>query len=163
MCFLARVSLVCVWKHLSLSCVWLFATPWTAACQAPLSKEFSRQYRVGNQVPRIGAGNSALFTHMVQMNSVCKLLMLFHEHLYTLQWSHYRQFSNRETSWIGFFVLCISVTWGKRSRTGISPLLLFPTEIHFNHWNREGFSLLYLSVGGQQLIMIFIDLWPWYL
>ena len=27
----------------SLSCVQLFATPWTAACQAPLSMGFSRQ------------------------------------------------------------------------------------------------------------------------
>ena len=27
----------------SLSCVWLFATTWTAACQAPLSMGFSRQ------------------------------------------------------------------------------------------------------------------------
>ena len=26
-----------------LSCVWLFATPWTVACQAPRSMEFSRQ------------------------------------------------------------------------------------------------------------------------
>ena len=26
-----------------LSCVWLFATPWTVACQAPLSMVFSRQ------------------------------------------------------------------------------------------------------------------------
>ena len=25
------------------SCVWLFATPWTVACQAPLSMEFSRE------------------------------------------------------------------------------------------------------------------------
>ena len=25
------------------SCVWLFATPWTSACQAPLSMGFSRQ------------------------------------------------------------------------------------------------------------------------
>ena len=29
------------WK--SLSCVWLFATPWTAACQIPLSMEFSSE------------------------------------------------------------------------------------------------------------------------
>ena len=27
----------------SLICVWLFATPWPVACQAPLSIEFSRQ------------------------------------------------------------------------------------------------------------------------
>ena len=32
---------VCVWK--SLSHVWLFATPWTEACQISLSMEFSRQ------------------------------------------------------------------------------------------------------------------------
>ena len=34
----------------SLSHVWLFVTTWTAACQAPLSMEFSRQYQiVGHQ------------------------------------------------------------------------------------------------------------------
>ena len=31
------------WKYQSLSHVWLFAIPWTIACQAPLSMEFSRQ------------------------------------------------------------------------------------------------------------------------
>ena len=31
------------WKWKSLSCVWLFATPWTTAHQAPLSMGFSRQ------------------------------------------------------------------------------------------------------------------------
>ena len=32
-----------MWKCQSLSCVWLFATPWIVACQAPLSMKFSRQ------------------------------------------------------------------------------------------------------------------------
>jgi len=33
-----------LWLHVCvLSCVQLFATPWTVACQAPLSVEFSRQ------------------------------------------------------------------------------------------------------------------------
>ena len=32
---------VCTLSHLS--CVQLFVTPWTVACQAPLSMEFSRQ------------------------------------------------------------------------------------------------------------------------
>ena len=31
----------CVLSHFS--CVWLFVTPWTVACQDPLSVEFSRQ------------------------------------------------------------------------------------------------------------------------
>ena len=34
---------VCVCVFESLSCVWLFATPWTVAHQAPLPMEFSRQ------------------------------------------------------------------------------------------------------------------------
>ena len=33
----------CERKWKSLSCAWLFATPWTVARQAPLSMEFSRQ------------------------------------------------------------------------------------------------------------------------
>ena len=32
-----------VWKWKSLSCVWLFATPWTVPRQVPLSMELSRQ------------------------------------------------------------------------------------------------------------------------
>ena len=32
---------VCVLSHFS--CVWLFVTPWTVACQVPLSMGFSRQ------------------------------------------------------------------------------------------------------------------------
>ena len=31
------------WKSKLLSRIWLFATPWTVACLAPLSMEFSRQ------------------------------------------------------------------------------------------------------------------------
>ena len=34
---------VCVWVWKSLSCIWLFATPWTVTWQAPLSMGFSRQ------------------------------------------------------------------------------------------------------------------------
>ena len=30
-------------ESVSCSVVWTVATPWTVACQAPLSKEFSRQ------------------------------------------------------------------------------------------------------------------------
>ena len=43
------------WKCLSLSLIWLFATPWTVACQAPLSMEFSRQeYWIGLPLPSLG-------------------------------------------------------------------------------------------------------------
>ena len=32
-----------VWKWKSFNCIQLYATPWTGACQAPLSMEFHRQ------------------------------------------------------------------------------------------------------------------------
>ena len=48
-------------KVKSLSLVWLFATPWTVACQAPLSMGFSRQeYRSGLPVPYPGLNTSPL-------------------------------------------------------------------------------------------------------
>ena len=47
---------VCVCVCELLSCVWLFATPWTVAHQAPLSMGFSRQeYWRGLPVPPPGA------------------------------------------------------------------------------------------------------------
>ena len=43
------------WKRSSLSCAWLFATPWTVAHQAPLSMKFSSQeYRSGLPFPPPG-------------------------------------------------------------------------------------------------------------
>ena len=38
----SSVCTVCIYVCV-LSCVWCFVTPWTVACQAPLSMEFSRQ------------------------------------------------------------------------------------------------------------------------
>ena len=43
---------VCAWV---LSCIWLFATPWTVACQAPLSVEFSEYW---SRLPFPSAGKS---------------------------------------------------------------------------------------------------------
>ena len=46
---------VCIQKLLLLSCVQLFAAPWTVTCQAPLSMEFSRQeYWSGKLFPSPG-------------------------------------------------------------------------------------------------------------
>ena len=56
-CVCARV---CMRAHM-LSHVWLLATPWTAACQAPLSTEFSRQERVVISYSR-GSSHSGIET-----------------------------------------------------------------------------------------------------
>ena len=66
---LFRYLLICMQ---SLSCVRLFATPWTVACLAPLSTEFSRQeYWSGLPfpLPGIGSGSSTcrwILYHLTQ-------------------------------------------------------------------------------------------------
>ena len=48
----SRDVIKCVSEWQLLSHVWLFATPWTVTCQAPLSMEFSRQeYQSGLPFP----------------------------------------------------------------------------------------------------------------
>ena len=49
-------------NYWSLSCVQLFATPWTEACQAPLSMEFSREESCGGEPfpERNSPGNGSL-------------------------------------------------------------------------------------------------------
>ena len=70
-------------KCTSLSCVWLFATPWTVAHQAPLSMEFSRQeYWSGLPFPSPGylpnpgiePGSPALQANSVPSESLRKPL-----------------------------------------------------------------------------------------
>ena len=41
--FCSVSSVVCLWCAQTLSCVWLFVTPWIAACKASLSMGFSWQ------------------------------------------------------------------------------------------------------------------------
>ena len=49
------VELSLIWRLCMLSHVWLFETPWTVACQAPLSMEFSKQeYWSGKPFPSPG-------------------------------------------------------------------------------------------------------------
>ena len=61
----------------SLSHVWLFATPWTVADQAPRSMEFSRhEYWSGLPFPRsleMGLKGESVFPHLVHFGEVCTL------------------------------------------------------------------------------------------
>ena len=59
-------------KVKSLSCVWLFATPWTAAHQAPLSMGFSRQeYWSGVPLP------SPAYSHYIAWKTPASLGRIF--------------------------------------------------------------------------------------
>ena len=81
-------------KCQSLSCVRLFATPWTVVFQAPLSMAFSRQYYWGGLPfpfpgdlpnPGIEPGSPALQTHALPSEPPGKslvLIILVHKHFY---------------------------------------------------------------------------------
>ena len=56
---------VCVCVCESLSCVQLFATPWTVACQAPLSMGFSRQ-GYWSELPFLSPYRSILHIYWVE-------------------------------------------------------------------------------------------------
>ena len=81
---------VCVRAQL-LCHVWLFATPWTVACQAPLSMEFSRQeYCTGLPFPSPGflhhpgiePRSSALQANSLPSEPPCYLYAFFIEMLF---------------------------------------------------------------------------------
>ena len=57
-------SLACLWPH-SLSCVWPFGSPWTVACQDPLSMGFLKQeYGVGCHLLSRGPSQPRDWTHV---------------------------------------------------------------------------------------------------
>ena len=55
-----------------LSCIWLFATLWTVACQAPLSMGFSRQYWSGLPFPSPKHQHISLSYSYHRIQFICK-------------------------------------------------------------------------------------------
>ena len=64
-------TLLCVCVQ-SLSCVQLFVTPWTAACQAPLSMGFSRQeYWTGVPLSKVQSAAAAAAKSLQSCLTLC--------------------------------------------------------------------------------------------
>ena len=71
-----------LWKLVSQSCVQLFAIPWTVACQASLSMEFSRQeywsglpFPAPGDLPDLGANPSLLHCKQIATSKLQTLLL----------------------------------------------------------------------------------------
>lgn len=67
--------------------------------------------------------------------------------------------TDKETSWFSFGVLCLSDLWEEVLETGISLLLLFPTENPFSALEQRSLFSHVSVVCSQQLTMMLIDLW----
>ena len=65
------------------SCVWLFATLWTVACQAPLSMRFCRQeYWSGLPVPSSrGSSRSRHESHVFYVSCIGRCILYHWHHL----------------------------------------------------------------------------------
>lgn len=66
---------------------------------------------------------------------------------------------DKETSWFRFGVLCLSDLWEEVLGTGISLLLLFPTEYLFLAPAQRSLFSRVSVVCSRQLTMMLIDLW----
>ena len=107
-------------KGKSLSCVWLFTTPWTAAYQAPPSMGFSRQeYWSGMPLPSPGVERS-LKEIMAMRTKVVLFLLVYNFHC---QWSCFSKikFSKNLLDMEKQLAMGI-LSWEEQSRLRVSKL-----------------------------------------
>ena len=72
---LSRISSLAVLQ--SLSCVWLFATSWTAACQTPLSSSISRRLLRFMSVASVMLSNHLILCCLLLLSSVFPSIRIF--------------------------------------------------------------------------------------
>ena len=79
----------------SLSCVWLFVTPWTAACQAFLSITYSRSPPKPMSIESVMPSNHLLLYHpLLFLPSIFPSIRLFSkESVLCIRWPKYWSFS----------------------------------------------------------------------
>ena len=87
------VSLSCSVQ--SLRCVWLFATPWTAACQAFLSKTNSRSFFKLMSIESVMLSNHLILCHPLLLPpSIFPSIRVFsNESVLCIRWPKYWSFS----------------------------------------------------------------------
>ena len=121
-----------MWKWKTLSCVQLFATPWTVACQVPLSMKFSRQeYWSGLPFPSPGdtrikdQGSNSGLLHCRQI--------LYH---LCCQWSQPINYTLRKILWVVNYI----------------SIKLLGQHIHPNYSTRKGSSPIMMTIFLKNLI-----------
>ena len=78
----------------SLSCVQLFATPWTAACQASLSFTISRSLLKLMSIESVIPSNHLILCHVLLLSSIFPSIGVFsNESAFLMRWPKYWSFS----------------------------------------------------------------------
>ena len=77
----------------SLSCVWLFATPWTAARQAPLSFTISQHLLRFMSVELVMLSNQLILCHPLLLPSVLTIRVFSDDLALHIRWPKYWSFS----------------------------------------------------------------------
>ena len=92
---ISLISLLCVSSVQSLSCVWVFATPWTAACQAPLSITNSWTLLKPMSIESVMPSNHLILCHpLLLLPSIFHSIRVFsNESTLHIRWPKYWSFS----------------------------------------------------------------------
>ena len=79
----------------SLSCVWLFATPWTTACQPPLSSAISWSFLTFMSIELVMPSNHLILCHsLLPLPSIFPSIRVFSsESVLHIRWPKYWSFS----------------------------------------------------------------------
>ena len=101
----------------SLSCVWLFATPWTTACQASLSITNSQSLLKLMSIPLVMPSNDLILCHpLLLLLSIFPSIRVFsNEPVLRIRWSKYWSFSfnispsNEHPGLISFRIDCLDL------------------------------------------------------
>ena len=126
----------------SLSCVWLFATPWTVAHQASLSITNSQSLFKLMFIKLVMPSNHLFFCHprLLLPSVFSSIRVLFNESVLRIRWPKYCSFSFSIiplgwTSWIslqsrGLSRVFSNTTVQKHQFFGTQPFLWFTSHIH---------------------------------
>ena len=92
---ISLISLLCVSSVQSLSCVWVFATPWTTACQAPLSITNSWTLLKPMLIESVMPSNHLILCHpLLLLPSIFHSIRVFsNESTLHIRWPKYWSFS----------------------------------------------------------------------
>ena len=94
--YVYRYVCVCISSVQLLSCVWLFATPWTAACQVSLSNTNSRSLLKLTSIKSVMPSNHLILCRsLLLLPSIFPSIKVFsNESVLHIKWPKYWSFSN---------------------------------------------------------------------
>ena len=124
------------------SCVWLFLTPWTAACQAPLFSAISRSLLKFTSIESV-----MLFNHLILccprflLPSIFPSVRVFsNESAFCIRWPKYKEFQHQDQSFQWIFRVDFLWDWRVWSPSSPKDSQVFSNTMQTQPPNTQTFS-----------------------